>query len=56
MKRSYSYADSLQAIHATNNITTKGNDFLRLEESLDAKFHEIAKKVANQVVRDLLIN
>ena len=56
MKRSYSYADSLQAIHATNNITTKGNDFLRLEESLDAKFHEISKKVANQVVRDLLIN
>ena len=56
MRRTYSLADSLQAIHATNNITTKGNDFLRLEESTDARFHEIAKKVANQVVRDLFIN
>jgi hypothetical protein len=56
MRRTYSLADSIQAIHATNNITTKGNDFLRLEESNDARFQEIAKKVANQVVRDLFIN
>jgi hypothetical protein len=56
MRRTYSLADTLQAIHATNNITTKGNDFLRLEESSDARFHEVAKKVANQVVRDLFIN
>ena len=56
MRRTYSLSDAMQAIHATNNITTKGNDFLRLEESSDAVFHEIAKKVANQVVRDLFIN
>jgi len=55
MKRTYSLADSMQALHAPD-ITTKGNDFLRLEESSDAVFHEISKKVANQVVRDLFIN
>ena len=55
LKRSYSLSDSLQTIHGTA-ITTKGNDFLRLEESSDARFHEMSKNIANQVVRDLFIN
>lgn len=54
MKRSYGLAESMQSIHAS--ITTKGNDFLRLEESSDAKFQQIARNAASQLVRDLFIN
>lgn len=55
LKRSYGVQDSMQAIHAAGGITTKGNDFLRLEESMDAKFQSLAKNVAHQLVRDLFI-
>lgn len=53
LKRTYGVQDSLQTIHAS--ITPKGNDFLRLEEAADAKFHQLTKNVAQQLVRDLFI-
>lgn len=54
LKRSYGIAASMQTIHAS--ISTKGNDFLRLEESTEAKFQQIAQNAASQLVRDLFIN
>lgn len=56
LKRNYGISESMQTIHAAVNVTTKGNDFLRLEESSDAKFQQIAKNAASQLVRDLFIN
>jgi hypothetical protein len=53
VKRTYGVQDSLQTIHAS--ITPKGNDFLRLEEATDAKFHALTRNVAQQLVRDLFI-
>lgn len=57
MQRTYPLRAKFRAIHADkgSNVTTPANDYLRFEESVDAKFAALAEDLSRRVVQDLLI-
>jgi hypothetical protein len=57
LRRTYDLTQQFRAVHGFGRdaVTTRSNDYLRYEESFDAKVKLMAQDLAGQVVRDLLV-
>ncbi len=57
MQRTYALKSKFRTVHAlrSGGATTAANDYLRYEESADAKFAGLADDLSRRVVQDLLI-
>jgi hypothetical protein len=55
MRKTYPVSDTFRAAYAIGSTTVPSNDFLRYQESLDARVLAMSQSIAQQVVQTLLV-
>lgn len=61
MRQTYALSGGFFAVHSNGSgnpdtsVTTRANDYLRYEESMEARFKQLSGDLAQRVVKDLLV-